>query len=163
MKATDLLKQQHKEVEKLFAQLEKAEEAEKAAIRAKIADDLAAHATIEQEMFYPAARKALGDLPILRESLEEHGVIEFCLVKLLGAGPKRDADSFDAKATVLKESVMHHVEEEEGDLFKKVEKAMEKEQLEDLGRRRRRRRARRFGSVGHDILGMASGARPASL
>lgn len=139
MKATDLLKRQHAEVKELFEKLGRAEPAYKPGLRTEIADALAAHAAIEQELFYPAAGEALGDVPILCECLEEHGVIEFCLVKLLGSSPRLDVRSFDAKATVLMECVLHHVAEEENDLFKRVEEAMDEESLVRLGSQLKKR------------------------
>jgi hypothetical protein len=151
MKATELLRQQHDDVKELFKALAKADPAEQAALRSELADALAAHSAIEQEIFYPAAREILGDEPILRESLEEHGIIEFCLVKLLDASPKRDADSFDAKVTVLKESILFHVEEEESDLFKKVERAMKKDALEQLCARMERH-FQECKAIGHSQL-----------
>jgi len=151
MKATALLKHQHEEVKELFEKLEKADPPEKLALRDRIADALAAHAAIEQEIFYPAARRALGDDPILHESLEEHGVIEFCLAKFLGATLTRDAETFDARALVLKDNILRHVKEEEGHLFKKVDKALKKDALEELGAQMKRR-FEECKAIGHRSL-----------
>ena len=149
MSAIDLLESQHREVEKLFNQLEKAKDVDrKANLFDDLADKLAVHAAIEEHHFYPAV-KAKRTEDILLESLEEHLGIKRVLADLL----KIDAgdDTFDAKIKVLQEQVEHHVEEEESDLFPKVRKVLdaaelaaleqemvaEQEELEDAGDPRR--------------------------
>ncbi len=131
MKATELLKSQHDEVKQLFAQLEASEEAdEREALFEELADSLAAHATIEEKLFYPAAFAAETE-DLLREAVEEHLAVKRLIVDLLDL--PGDDDTFDAKLAVLKEQVEHHVKEEEGQLFPKVEKAMGPKKLEQLG------------------------------
>jgi hemerythrin-like domain-containing protein len=133
MNALDLLKQQHDEVKKLFKQYEKladhADEKRQALFEA-IADRLSAHASIEEQYFYPAA-KAEDTEDLLREAAEEHLSAKRLMADLLDLEPSDE--EFDAKMQVLQEQIEHHVEEEEGDLFKKVRKLLSKEQLEDLG------------------------------
>lgn len=131
MNAVDLLESQHREVETLFSKLEKAKtESAKNALFTEIADKLAVHAAIEEHHFYPAV-KAQRTEDILLESLEEHLGIKRVLTDLLetSAGD----ETFDAKVKVLKEQVSHHVEEEESDLFPKVRKLFDEEQLEAIG------------------------------
>ena len=131
MDAIELLKDQHRLVEKLFAQIEKSKNGEKKqALFAELADNLAAHAAIEEEIFYPAAY-AKQTKELLQEAVEEHLAVKRVLADLLALAP--DDESFDAKITVLKEQVEHHVKEEEGELFKKVKKELDGEQLEALG------------------------------
>src|SRR5690348_11647315 len=111
MSAIDLLESQHREVEKLFSQLEKAkDEQRRSSLLEVIADKLAVHAAIEEPHFYPAV-KAKRTEDILLESLEEHLGITRVLADLM----KIDAggDTFDAKIKVLKEQAEHHLEEEE--------------------------------------------------
>lgn len=134
MKATDLLIKQHRAVEDLF---EKFEEADDAAEKRKIFEELAAnlvgHDAIEREIFYPACEKELGedeDEDVLRESLVEHGVVEFSLFR---ADENRNGDDFDKYVKVLKEIVEHHVEEEESELLPKAKREMESDRLEELG------------------------------
>lgn len=131
MNAIELLESQHRDVEKLFSQIEKAKSKDdKAALFEEIADSLAIHAAIEEHHFYPAV-KAKRTEDILLESLEEHLGIKRVLADLLKT--EADDDTFDAKIKVLKEQVEHHVEEEEGDLFPKVRKLFDKDQLEAIG------------------------------
>ncbi len=111
MSAIDLLKSQHREVEKLFKQIESAKEGRKKMILfEEIADKLAIHATIEEHHFYPAVKEKRTE-DILLEAVEEHLTIKRTLADLM----KLDVgeQSFDPKLKVLKE-VQHHVKEEEG-------------------------------------------------
>jgi len=137
MKATQLLKQQHRDVEKLFESLQDDEsDADKLEIFAELAATLVAHDAIEREIFYPACEQALGMTDQLGEALVEHGVIEFSLFEVDEAQGKND---FMFKLTVLKEMVEHHVKEEEKDFFPEVEDAIEAEALEKLGQRMEQR------------------------
>lgn len=131
MNAIELLKSQHRAVEKLFAQIDKAKTTDaKQKLFDQLADSLAVHATIEEHQFYPAV-KAKRTEDILLEALEEHVGIKRVLADLL----ETDADdpTFDAKIKVLSELVEHHVGEEEKDLFPKVKKILSNEVLEVLG------------------------------
>jgi hemerythrin superfamily protein len=131
MNAIDLLESQHREVEKLFSKIEKSKSDDaKGRLFEEIADKLAVHASIEEHHFYPAV-KANRTEDILLESLEEHLGIKRILADLLDI--EASDETFDAKIKVLKEQVSHHVEEEESELFPKVRKLFNKEQLEALG------------------------------
>lgn len=122
--AIALLKADHREVEKLFDQFEKAKASDrKRVIVGKICDALTVHAKIEEEIFYPQARNALsrkGD-DLLDEAEVEHEGIKRLVAELNGADPSEDL--YDARVTVLTEYVKHHVKEEEGDLFPKIRKS----------------------------------------
>jgi len=131
MNATKLLKQQHDEVESLFEQYDKAEDGRaKRALFTRIADSLAAHSTIEEKIFYPAVY--VGELEdLLKEAVEEHLSVKRIIADLMDM--RVSDDNFDAKIKVLKEQVEHHVEEEEGEMFPKVTKTVDKDTLESLG------------------------------
>jgi hemerythrin superfamily protein len=130
MSAIDLLEFQHREVEKLFQKFEKTSSGEeKISLFEEIADKLAIHAAIEEHHFYPAVKEKRTE-DILLESVEEHLTIKRTLADLL----KLDVgdEHFDAKMTVLKEEVQHHVGEEEKDLFPKVKKLLSADELAAL-------------------------------
>lgn len=133
MNAIELLIEQHDEVEDLFDQIEEAEDdEEKVTLVQMLADNLAAHATIEEKIFYPAAYgegEKTDDL--LREAVEEHLAVKRLIADLLDMGPSDE--NFDAKVKVLKEQVEHHVEEEETELFARVRKVLDKDELVRLG------------------------------
>jgi iron-sulfur cluster repair protein YtfE (RIC family) len=127
MKATDLLEKQHAKVKAIFAKLEGREDGRDELVT-ELANDLAAHMTIEQELFYPAVREV--DTELVAESFEEHALAELALRRLL-VSPSDAA--FKARVTALKELIEHHVKEEEEELFPKVEKALEEGKLLQLG------------------------------
>ena len=131
MNAIKLLESQHREVAKMFAQIEKAKSGSaKEKLFEQLADSLAVHAAIEEHQFYPAV-KAKRTEDILLESLQEHLGIKRVLADLLETDPADE--TFDAKIKVLKEQVEHHVEEEETDLFPKVKKVLDAQELDALG------------------------------
>lgn len=125
---TTLLKKQHREVEKIFASLEKGK-GDAARLLKDLADNLAAHMAIEQDIYYPAVKKVDEDL--INESYEEHSLAELGLKRLLDTKPKDEA--FQARVTAVKELIQHHVEEEEEDLFPKVDKKIGKDALAQMG------------------------------
>jgi hemerythrin-like domain-containing protein len=131
VEATKLLKKQHDEVKELFKQFEAAEEeSEKQELFEQIADDFAAHGEIEEKIFYPAVY--VGPLKEkLQEAVEEHLAAKRVAADLLDMEPSDE--QFDAKMTVLKELIEHHVEEEEGELFPLVRQNFAREELEALG------------------------------
>ena len=131
MNAIKLLKQQHREVEALFKQFEKARStAPRRKVFFKIADALAIHATIEEKHFYPSVKDKATE-GILLESVEEHLGVKRVIADLLDLDPSDDR--FDAKVKVLKDLVEHHVEEEEDTLFPKVAKLVDDDDLDEIG------------------------------
>ncbi|MCG6494284.1 hemerythrin domain-containing protein [Kitasatospora sp. A2-31] len=132
-----LLREDHKSVEKLFKAFEKADDrdfAEKRRIVDQVIEELTAHAIIEEEIFYPAAREAAPDTKDhVLESVEEHHAVVWMLSEL--ADLDAEDERFDAKMTVLMENVRHHVEEEENDWFPEVRKAMGRNRLREIGDR----------------------------
>jgi hemerythrin superfamily protein len=130
-----LLKEDHKTVEKLFKQLEKAGDgahAEKRKIADQVIEELTTHTWIEEKIFYPAAREAdPGTKDDVLESVEEHHVVLWMLSELKDLDPADER--FDAKMTVLMENVRHHVEEEEKEWFPNIRKAMGRNRLTELG------------------------------
>ena len=135
MDAITLLRDDHKTVEQLFKRFEKAGDrahVEKRQIVDRIVEELSVHAAIEEQVFYPVARETVPSTEeITLESLEEHHIVKWVLSELDGLDPRDER--FDAKVTVLIENVRHHVEEEEGEFFPKVRKALSRNALADLG------------------------------
>ena len=125
----DLLTSQHGEVQALFDKIE--EGGDMRALFATIADNLAAHATIEEKIFYPGVMmKQTEDL--LHESVEEHLEVKRVLADLLTM--KLDDKAFEAKLNVLKENFEHHAhKEEEQKLFPLLRKQLSADVLAALG------------------------------
>jgi hemerythrin-like domain-containing protein len=128
MKATALLKKQHRRVERIFENLEKGS-ADPASELLELANNLAAHMAIEQNLFYPAARDIDGRL--VAQSYEEHAIAELALKRVLTTAG--DDPTFAPKVTALKELIERHVAEEEKQLFPEVEDKMDAEELDALG------------------------------
>jgi hemerythrin superfamily protein len=132
-----LLKDDHKTVEKLFKQFEKAGDdayVTKRRLVDQIIEELSVHAFIEEQLFYPEARANVPETEDhVLESLEEHHIVKWVLSELSGMDPKEER--FDAKVTVLMENVRHHVEEEEQEWFPEVRKGMGRKALQELGER----------------------------
>ena len=121
--AIALLMADHQEVKALFEQYEElaggnADSSDRQALAETVCDLLTVHAAIEEEFFYPAARKALDDEDLLDEAEVEHASAKDLIAQIKAMGP--DDDLYDAKVTVLGEYVQHHVEEEEGEMFPKT-------------------------------------------
>jgi len=131
MNAVKMLKQQHREVEKLFEKFEAAKSPDRRRkVFEEIADALAVHAAIEERHFYPGVKKRQTE-DLLLESVEEHLEIKRVISDLLHTEPQDD--TFDAKVKVLQEDVEHHVQEEEDELFPKVERLIAEDELEAIG------------------------------
>jgi hemerythrin superfamily protein len=131
MNAIELLSEQHEEVDQLMTRIESADDDMKEQLFYELADKLAAHAKIEEKIFYPAVMAKQTE-EILLESVEEHLAVKRVLADLLELSP--DDEQFDAKLAVMKEQIEHHAhEEEEGQLFPKVRKLLGSDELEALG------------------------------
>jgi hemerythrin superfamily protein len=123
--AIAMLTADHKKVKKLFADFDKLKEEgsdeDKSAVVDQICNELKIHAELEEEIFYPAVRKAIDDSDLMDEALVEHAGAKDLIAQLEDASP--DDDLYDAKVTVLGEQIEHHVKEEEGEMFPKAKKA----------------------------------------
>jgi len=129
--AIQLLKDDHKKVEKIFSDMERKENRQR--LFPELDRELSIHAEIEEKVFYPACKEAEPTRDLVLESIEEHKQIKLVLADL--GQTDKSTDEWGAALKVLKEDVMHHVGEEEKELFPKVEKILSKDQLEALGTR----------------------------
>ncbi|MFF8609698.1 hemerythrin domain-containing protein [Streptomyces sp. NPDC015346] len=130
-----LLREDHATVEKLFKKFEKTDDdahKERRSIADQVIEELTAHAWIEEQIFYPAAREGAPDTTDhVLESIEEHHAVVWMLSELKDMPPTDER--FKAKMSVLMENVRHHVEEEEKDWFPEVRKALGRKRLVELG------------------------------
>jgi hypothetical protein len=136
MDAIELLESDHKKVagimEKIDGTTERALKTREE-LFTQLKTELDLHAEIEEKIFYPVLEKAKESRDITLEAFEEHRLVKQ-LLNELAAGAKDD-ETWTAKFTVLKEQVEHHVEEEEGDMFKKARRVLSQEEIEELGAR----------------------------
>jgi len=109
--AITLLKEDHRKVEDLFAQFEKARgDDRKGKLALEICKELTIHSLIEEEIFYPACAGKVED-DLLKEAFVEHDAAKVLIAELEAGEPSEDF--YDAKVKVLQEEIEHHVEEEE--------------------------------------------------
>ena len=134
--ALTLLTEDHDNVRAMFKKYERLTEGnaradERDALAAIICAELSIHAQIEEEIFYPAIRRALKDKDLIDEALVEHSSAKELIAQLADMDAKDEL--FDAKVKVLGEQIDHHVEEEQNEMFEKVRKS--DLDLEALGER----------------------------
>ena len=155
--ALELIRSDHREVDALFAEAlgEDTRAAQRRAAIAKIVEALTIHAEMEEVLFYPALRKAGGkdEKDSVLEAAEEHGVVKDLIAKIEAADP--GDETMNAKVTVLKELVHHHVKEEEGAMFGQARRVLGKDRLEALGDEMQRFKERAQRRAGRDGGGSA--------
>ena len=131
--AIKLLTADHAKVKKMFKELEKLskkdDEEGKQELATQICQELMVHAQLEEEIFYPAAREAIEDEDLMNEAVVEHNSAKELIAQIQSMGASDPM--FDATVKVLGEYVNHHIEEEQNEIFPKVEKA--KVDLEEIG------------------------------
>ena len=138
--AIDLLKDDHEKVKKAFKEFEKMDRSDTETCRQlvrSVCEDLRVHTTLEEEIFYPAVREAIDDEDIMNEASVEHETAKTLIEQLENMEP--DDPNYHATFTVLGEYVLHHVKEEEGEMFPQAKKAKELD-LEALGEQMRARK-----------------------
>jgi len=139
MNATKLLEHDHDEVRGLFSRMDASKDPAK---RHEIFDELHraldAHARIEEEQFYPMVEKLPDMCALVVEARKEHDLFKNVLRDV--AALKVTDPNFAPKLKVLRETVEHHVDEEETNMFPKVEKLCDKATLDNLGARMKTRR-----------------------
>jgi len=138
MDATKLLKEDHEKVRKALADLAKTTEQDtgkREELLGEIALDLEVHTQIEEEIFYPAFKKACSDEEddkLYFEALEEHRAVGDLVLPDLQNTPT-SSEKFGGRAKVLKELVDHHADEEEETMFPRARKVFSTDELEQLG------------------------------
>ena len=121
MEATSMLRADHKKVAGLFDAFEKTKSAaRKKKIVSEICMELTVHATLEEEIFYPAVKAALKDHELVPEATVEHGSVKDLIAQVKDVEP--DGEMYDARVKVMGEFVKHHVKEEQTEMFPKAKK-----------------------------------------
>jgi hemerythrin superfamily protein len=123
--AIAMLTADHKRVRKLFSEFKRlhaqSRDEAKSALVEQVCNELTIHAELEQEILYPAVRKAIKDSDLMDEALVEHAEARNLIAQLQDMDPQHEL--YDAKVTVLAEQIEHHLREEEGRMFPQVKKA----------------------------------------
>jgi hemerythrin superfamily protein len=122
--AIALLKADHRQVEKWFAEFERTKaSSRKAKLALQICEALTIHTALEEEIFYPAFLQATRDREVHHEAVVEHDEAKHLIAQIQKMSPEEDY--FDAKVAVLAEMIKHHVKEEErpGGMFADARKS----------------------------------------
>ena len=142
MDAMSLLKEDHKKVKKMLAQLESTTERgvkTREELFTRVKQELVVHEAIEEEIFYPALKEHPKTKEIALEGYEEHHVVDTVMAEIEGVA--YDDEKWGAKFTVMKENLEHHIEEEEGEMFKQAKQVFAEDELAQLGESMEARKA----------------------
>ena len=142
MDAITMLKTDHDKVKQLLTELESTTERgvkTRAQLFSTIKGELTVHEIIEEEIFYPALKSHPKAKDIVLEAFEEHHVVDLLMSEL----EELDVtdETWGAKAIVMKENIEHHIEEEEGEMFRQARRVFDRQELDDLGERMSARKA----------------------
>ena len=136
MNAITMLKADHDKVKQLLTELDSTTERgvkTREELFARIKGELTVHETIEEEIFYPALKEHPKAKDIVLEAYEEHHVVDQVMAELEGLAVSDE--TWGAKATVMKENVEHHIEEEEREMFAQARQVFDERELDELGQR----------------------------
>jgi hemerythrin-like domain-containing protein len=134
MDALSLLKEDHDKVKKLLKDLDSTTERgvkTREQLFNKIKQELEIHEAIEEEIFYPALKDHPKTKELTLEAYEEHHVVDLVMAEIEAI--PFDQETWGAKFTVMKENVEHHIEEEEGEMFKQAKQVFDEDELSQLG------------------------------
>ncbi len=148
-KATQLLRQDHRKVEGLFKKFDQAKGMDaKKRFAVQAMNELEVHAAVEEEIFYPAVKQAIDESELVDEAEQEHQEAKSLIGELeaMKGQNNGESDDFESKFSELQEAIQHHVEEEEGEMFPKVEKS--ELDLADLGAQMARRKQQLMQEMG---------------
>lgn len=141
MDALELMKSDHAAVKKLLERGDKTTE-QATKTRQELFDtiktELGAHEAMEEEIFYPALKEHPKAKDIVLEAYEEHHVVNTVMGEL--ERTPVDDETWGAKFTVMKENLEHHIEEEEGEMFKQARSVFDRDELQELGQRMQARK-----------------------
>ena len=134
MDAMSLLKEDHQKVKKMLAELESTTERgvkTREELFTRVKQELVVHEAIEEEIFYPALKEHPKTKEIALEGYEEHHVVDTVMAEIEGVA--YDDEKWGAKFSVMKENLEHHIEEEEGEMFKQARQVFDQDELTQLG------------------------------
>ena len=134
MDALSLLKDDHDKVKKMLRELESTTERgvkTREDLFSKLKHELTVHEAIEEEVLYPALKEQPKTKDIALEAYEEHHVVDTVMAEIEGVA--YEDETWGAKFKVLKENLEHHIEEEEGEMFKQARQVLDRDELNQLG------------------------------
>ncbi len=131
MNAIELLKADHNKVSRLFQKVKATEAGEHKPLFEQIKEELEVHTHIEETIFYPKMKEKAELEDLILEGVEEHHQAKMFLRELSALSD--DSEKFEPKLKVLMEDITHHVQEEEGEMFPKIEELFDEATLKELG------------------------------
>jgi hemerythrin-like domain-containing protein len=160
--ALQLLREDHENVDTMFTKYDRMKEGDerKRALREQILEELRVHAQVEEELFYPVLKTRFEQggmdkaLELIDEANVEHDTVKW-LIEQLESGDQSDEGMTDARVKVLGEYVRHHVEEEQGQIFKAAKKV--DLDLQELGRQIDARKRQLKGEAPAESAGESAG------
>jgi hemerythrin-like domain-containing protein len=134
MNAIELLIRDHEEAASMMDQLETADKGDRSARDTflQLKNALTLHTQVEEQVFYSALKNHEETSDMIPESLEEHREVDEILAEMSRLNPGND--DFMDKLTELRDSVEHHVEEEQNEMFPKAERILGESRLQEMGR-----------------------------
>ena len=154
MDAIALLKADHDKVKKILAEGERTtERGEKTRTElfATLKGEMIVHERIEEEIFYPTLKEHPKAREIVLEGFEEHHVVDEIMSELESTDVTDE--TWGAKFKVMKENIEHHIEEEEGEMFKQARAVFDRQELEELGTRMEELKQRASQEIGLTAAG----------
>lgn len=130
MAAIDLLKEQHRETERLLEQIKRSSGTEKVLLLGRLAEAITLHATLEERFFYPML-SSNGFQADVQRSVNEHAQVRRMLSELLSM--KKSDPRLDSVVARVESAVMKHVQEEENDIFQRARERIPAEELDRVG------------------------------
>jgi len=162
--AITMLKSDHVTLKRLLRELnEVTAPKQREALVATLEREVKTHSQIEEEVFYPAFKSAAEKSEaehMFYEAAEEHHIVDMVLPALKAANPK--SHEFEAKASVIKELIEHHIKEEETEMFVAARKLIGEEQLREIGDLMQTRREAIEAMWDHPILRQVKKAQSAA-
>ncbi len=131
MNALELLKQDHQEASNMMDKLEMNDQSDMQMF-SQLKQALTLHTKVEETLLYPALEEHEETRDMVQEAYEEHQTVDEILAEMSGLAPTNE--DFTRKLAELRENVMHHVKEEENEMFPKVEQVLGRDRLQEMGR-----------------------------
>ncbi|MBX7174557.1 MAG: hemerythrin domain-containing protein [Pyrinomonadaceae bacterium] len=131
MNAIKLLKSDHQNVMRLFQKVKSTDDSEHQELFEKIKEELEIHTHIEETVFYPKMKESEELTDLVLEGIEEHHQVKMFLREI--SNLMDESEKFEPKLKVLMEDVLHHIQEEEGEMFPNIEELFNETALEELG------------------------------
>lgn len=132
MNVFELLKADHRKVSSIFEQIEQSDAPARQTLFTQLKQELDLHAHVEETLFYPRLKEAAETRDIIIEAYDEHQEVKDLLAELAALSPDDD-DEWSDLLEELKDSVEHHVEEEENEMFPQAREVLTQQEIDELG------------------------------